>query len=338
MVRSDLYIARSLGKGHGPIQHSRELCTNTPSAGLWATDELCKATYACVLLYLSYIGILSSHRFPSWLLSHHYGEYRWYYHYSGASPRYTLNFENPQCHLVTEVYAIVAVANLLAVTFLLQRLYISVYLMKFLRLTTAKLLVMLVWKALLIKVRHRCRRLDIIDRHSSYSTCRMVSRSHWRTCMENLIRSLRPLLSTHSRWPTCVRSLHSLCQGRSLLVLRPSEPRPRLSGCCEGYAVRHFRCLHWYVLQSRVRMLSDCYELGPYATKYCSMCKSWGNVYHDRCNWDCHRRTASCATYPHNLGTSNANKAEDWSHSGFRRRIYVSINQFRRLPCLIADL
>ncbi|KAF2130674.1 hypothetical protein P153DRAFT_384935 [Dothidotthia symphoricarpi CBS 119687] len=45
-------------------------------------------------------------------------------------PGYSVNFANPQRQLLTEVYVVVVVENLLAVAFLLQRVYIRSYLMK----------------------------------------------------------------------------------------------------------------------------------------------------------------------------------------------------------------
>jgi hypothetical protein len=46
-----------------------------------------------------------------------------------APPGYVVDFEHPQRQLVTEVYTVVVVENILALMFLLQRLYTRVVLM-----------------------------------------------------------------------------------------------------------------------------------------------------------------------------------------------------------------
>ncbi|KAH7084862.1 hypothetical protein BKA63DRAFT_498353 [Paraphoma chrysanthemicola] len=58
-------------------------------------------------------------------------------------PGYVVDFENPQRQLETQVYTVVAVENVLAFAFLLQRLYTRIYLMRLFQVEDA--LVVLAW-------------------------------------------------------------------------------------------------------------------------------------------------------------------------------------------------
>lgn len=54
-------------------------------------------------------------------------------------PGFVVNFENPQRQLETQVYTVVAVENVLALAFLLQRLYTRIYLMRLFQVEDGKM-------------------------------------------------------------------------------------------------------------------------------------------------------------------------------------------------------
>jgi len=55
-------------------------------------------------------------------------------------PGYSVNFQNPERQLMKEVYVVVVVENVLAVVFLLQRLYTRICLMRLFQIEDGKMM------------------------------------------------------------------------------------------------------------------------------------------------------------------------------------------------------
>jgi hypothetical protein len=198
---------------------------------------------------------------------------------------YSVNFENPQRQLQTQVYTVFVVENLFAFIFLIQRLYTKIFLMKLFQIEDGDLQSNLGFRRVANGISNRCRRLDLLDCNSRDPAFWVDIRRHWRTCLGDLFGTLWLILSDYSGCSAPLRTMHCVCQSRPLSFLWSPESEPRFPVRYLVYYVRHSRVLHRHIFQYPLRMQPDCCQLGPEFASRCCMHKSRSDLHCHSSHW-----------------------------------------------------
>lgn len=104
-------------------------------------------------------------------------------------PGYVVDFNNPQRRLESQVYTVIVVENLLALAFLLQRLYTRVHLMKLFQVEDGKIGCGLRFRKSSLTYPRSCRRrMGFLHWYTSNPDRRVAAWCHRCTCVGNISR------------------------------------------------------------------------------------------------------------------------------------------------------